>query len=574
MRIIVSDSSCLIDLRKSSLLDALKGPSVVQGQTSSLLSTLKNPKVETDKHSEVHVNSSSLPRVTPSPASQALLFSPFKGSTLPPASDHQTSLLNALKSPPFAAGQTSSLLSPLKSSKAEMEKQPEVRTVKGNEAAKNVHVESLLRTLKSPSVFEKVSASITDPLATSTAESNTFETVMTSLINDRKSANPAETAIKPSPASMHISSLLSSLKGSGMPPNAPSPSNPPSPSVSTGEQQSTSLVAEQTHQIPVISPGTLNSSSPLLVKKSRPAQKSPPRANDKSPLDALKNPRTNGTSSTISPPATTSHERSLLSRLNPSKPSPPPTQTEAKPSSKGAQFDFSPAPQVGKRIKFRETLVPGGTKEFTPEPPEEVKYYGIIDLDKMTLLKRPVIETITTESTAVTNSSTTLEATSSDNKGKVHPEKGAITVLKRPVTGTAPSKESTEHKPESPLGIEYAFRKRTPSKSSRSSPTPSSTPTKAPSQSLLALLKVLPPEVPKETTPIETKSETGGEKGKSLDILKPPLKGEDCVASSELEGKGLTLLTTEPVEVESLGTEKELKLIALLERALARGVPL
>src|SRR5204863_9576082 len=113
---------------------------------------------------------------------------------------------------------------------------------------------------------------------------------------------------------------------------------------------------------------------------------------------------------------------------------------------------------------------------------------------KMALLKRPAISALRTESSALTNGSITIETTRNENKRKVHPKKGDITILRRPVTGTALSKEATEHKPESPLGIEYAFRKRTPSKSSRSSPTRTPTPTKAPPQSLRALLKALPPE--------------------------------------------------------------------------------
>jgi len=64
-----------------------------------------------------------------------------------------------------------------------------------------------------------------------------------------------------------------------------------------------------------------------------------------------------------------------------------------------------------------------------------------------------------------------------------------------------------------------------------------------------------------------------------LDVLKAtPEESEDSPPTAEMEEWIPSVQedsgsTVEPGEVESLGTEREMKLIAMLERALARGVP-
>ena len=589
---------------QNALLAALTSPKVQPSKPptnyqSSLLTALKSPPVQTTSPKPVtngqpansqavpggsteipaqptaaslllRVKSPPVPRTTPSPAHQSSLLSVLKSPTLPPTSSsaqHQSSLLNALKSPPIQ-GQTSAFKNPkLESS---MEKQREVPVNKGTEV-KNAHMESLLRTLTSPStspVVEKIVPELdTDEPTKGNVESGVAETEVTATTSLKQSV----TDVKTPPVSNHVSSLLSSLKRSSAPISAP-PTKPPTPaaqnSLLSALTGGTPGVSKPPERAPEVIPAVSNQVISTTIRAGPSSGIAQNPGSNKSLLDTLKGPiRTSP--STSPPPTPTSHQRSLLSLLNPPtrQSPPPPSKPESKAfsSSKGQQFNFSPTPQIGKRIKYREILVPGGKREVTPEPPStEPKSNGTIDLSKMTLLKRP----------AATQMSVTSENTvTMDDKRTIPME------TKQPVIDTTPLKDSVENTPESPLGIEFPFRKRTPSKSSRASPT--TTPTKSNVQSLLALLKTPTPEITEECSDVLIdQSGTNDEQIKSLrDVLTPTTKEaseepppalKEKEASAEVEE---TVLGREPEEVESLGTEREMKLIAMLERALARGVP-
>ena len=464
-----------------------------------------------------------------------------------------------------------------------MEKQREVSVNKGTEA-KNAHMESLLRTLKSPSaspVVEKVEPELqTDKPTKVGVMSDVAETEVAAIMSLKQSNTESVIDPQTPPVSNHVSSLLSSLKGSSAPLNPP----PTKPAVSTaqnslltalmGAKLSKPEVSKPSEQAPEVISAISNQVTSTAVRTSPSSgiSQNPPPGSTKFPFDALRGPRLNGTPSSNSPsPAATSHQKSLLSLLNPpTRQSPPPaSKPESNPSSslKSQQFNFSPTPQIGKRIKFREILPPGGKKEVTPEPPStEPKSNGNIDLSKMTLLKR----TAATEKSATSKNTPTM-----DNKPTIPTES------KRPLIDTMPSKGSVENTPESPLGIEFPFRKRTPSKSSRPSPTPTTTPTQANAQSLLALLKAPTPQVSEGR--LNDPSDQFGTKNEHtnslLEVLKPTPKEESEEPAPALEENERstpfeeTFPGAQPEEVESLGPERELKLIAMLERALARGVP-
>ena len=210
-------------------------------------------------------------------------------------------------------------------------------------------------------------------------------------------------------------------------------------------------------------------------------------------------------------------------------------------------------------MKFREVLTPDGVKKdiTLQEPPRS---NGTIDLNKVTLLKRPE----------------TLKKTENERRDVpvVPATKGdaARPEIRR--------QDSVESGPTSPLGIEFAFRKRTPSKSSKASPT--TTPTKANAQSLLALLKIPPTtEVSmKGDTHIELESGQNEVKLVPETVVIPKATDDEhtnfipnIVKSAPKEEESEEVVpTSELEEIESLGPEREMKLIAMLERALARGV--
>jgi hypothetical protein len=208
-------------------------------------------------------------------------------------------------------------------------------------------------------------------------------------------------------------------------------------------------------------------------------------------------------------------------------------------------------------MKFREVLTPDGVKKDITLQESN----GTINLNKVTLLKRP-------EPPKKTENERRDVVIVPATKGDVA----------RPEIRT---QESVESGPKSPLGIEFAFRKRTPSKSSKASPT--TTPTKATTQSLLALLNIPP------TTEVSTKDDVPIELGAEQKKVKPV--PETVVVPKATDDKKTNIIlnilksapkeeeseevapTSEPEEIEILGPESEKKLIAMLERALARGVP-
>jgi hypothetical protein len=164
-------------------------------------------------------------------------------------------------------------------------------------------------------------------------------------------------------------------------------------------------------------------------------------------------------------------------------------------------------------MKFRDTLVADGVKQGSVDTTPAKS----IDLTKVTLLKRPVAEN--TPPRPASTATTSGEET-------------------RRTESPARRKASLESGPGSPLGIEFPFRKRTP-KSSRGSPSPATTPANTNAQSLLAILKapIVKSEAVEVKTPVEVAKDGGEENG-----------------------------------VETMGTKREMKLIAMLERALTRGV--
>jgi hypothetical protein len=161
-------------------------------------------------------------------------------------------------------------------------------------------------------------------------------------------------------------------------------------------------------------------------------------------------------------------------------------------------------------MKFRDTLVADGVKQVSVDNTPAKS----IDLTKVTLLKRPAAENSPPRRASA--------ATSGEDT--------------RRTEGPARRKASMESGPGSPLGIEFPFRKRTP-KGSRG-PSPATTPANTNAQSLLAILKA--PIVKTEGAEVQT-----------------PVLPRD---GGEENG------------VETMGTKREMKLIAMLERALTRGV--
>ena len=606
--------------RQNSLLSSLKSPKLESqtDHTTSLLATLNKPPSSNYSPTPVSTTPSKTPgsnqiaasshlagnksppvlHATPTPAHQASLLSAFKNPTVPaatstvpaPSTAHTSSLLSAFKNPPTGPSR--------------VEKQGLGKSVEmAPGEVKNVHMESLLKTLKSPSaspVMEKIRPSeMTSEVPSAQTNGPRIATAIP-MVKDTKEESETPKVGRVATGSDHVNSLLSALKGpnglvgSGSPPVTYSPIDKSNKSIVTNDKKHTPTVPEPNSST---KPSFLRpTTSPATVVKN-------PTTTVNSLLDTLKGKST-APASPPTPP--TAHQKSLLSVLNP--PSPRTQSPPSKPSPKAQQFNFSPTPQVGKRIKFRETLVPGGgIKEFQPE--RKTNGTGI-DLGKVILLKhgtpeppassREVVregteiedeaakqtETgevkgvreespqpnqsstgkedsvsareITPEPRLSLPSTAQLSQSDTENARTIHAETGDITVLKRP----EPSKTESaplESKLESPLGIEFPFRRRTPTKSSRGSPTPTTTPTRSNSQSLLAFLKGPPPEVQKEEN-------VGPE---DSDVISPlgSVKAEPSEAIEE------SIHWEETVSRESLGTEREMKLIAMLERALARGVP-
>jgi hypothetical protein len=333
-----------------------------------------------------------------------------------------------------------------------------------------------------------------------------------------------------SPVSDHTNSLLALLKGSDVKSTSPPTVPVENPLLSTlkGDEVSETAV----HQPP-------KESRRSRVKREKITQRQSRSKNNSSPStpEVLQGPTSSGTTPPVpkSPSAAVreqSHQKSNLSidRTPSTPPLPaPPASSSATPSP--TAFNFSKEPQTGKRIQFRDILVPGGIQD----PPAQTKTNGTIDLSKMTLLKRPPQANVERE--------TVQEST------RVQPFPVNVTSftpgpIKRTPVRSRPTRRSPriEESPESPMGVEFPFRKRTPSKGDVNSPAP--TPTKSNVQSLLSILK---PEPSRNEPPIE-----------------PAVTEEAPRTETTYEKQD---------EGEMIGTEREMKLVAMLERALARGVP-
>ena len=618
---------------QNSLLSVLKSPKL-ESQTdhkSSFLATLKMsppsnpatkpaatassdrttttlPRIDTASSLLARVQSPPVPRSTPNRAQEASLLSALKSPTLPsvpstlpasqtPSTEHMSSLLSSLKSSPSTAP-------------APVKKKHGGDVVENRSSdVKNVHMESLLKTLKSPSAsptIEKITPSKTmreeapgKTDARSAQINGAKIATVDAIVNNTKEIPEAPMVGYVATGSGRVDSLLSALRGPrGQVGQVGLGATSKEDFSSTADKNDKPVVPDNRKQTQTVPQAISSASSavPIPIASSATVVQNP-AVTVNSLLDSFK-----GKSNTLAPAAPTTHQKSLLSVLSPSAPrtQPPPSRTSPKPQ----QFNFSPNPQVGKRMKFRETLVPGGgIKEFQPEH----KTNGnAIDLEKVRLLKRPTPEPPAphTEPGRVTGSqaeppkpqvvngksgsarletargtntdpylsllsTTALSQPDIENAGIIRMEPRNITVLKRPQPATGaksgkPETASMETKPESPLGIEFPFRRRTSSKGSSGSPTPTTTPNRAHSRSLLALLQGPPVEVKKEET-VNDAPKMDPEENANSPLSSARLEPSD-IAEERAHSEGIE-------DTELVGTEREMKLIAMLERALAQGVP-
>ena len=535
---------------QNALLSTLKGPSKVSkiakpikaptNHQLSLLNALKSSSsgtsspqrsVETDPSSTL---ASKLPPKSPPPppspittsARQAYLLSTLKSPTLPPTSIES---LDALKNSPVQNDYPSSLLSKLKGAPKEVttEEPQDVGQVKKGQG-KNVHMEALLKSLTSPSASPLLKHIQTAPTKTPPIEPS--QLIAPPAVSDEKLIAPAEALVQTAPSGSkqvpsHVNSLLLTLKGaksSSPPPTAPSPTKASLLSALTGSKSTT----------PDESNPSKSSSPPAVANP--PKNPSPPALNAQMLLETLKSPKLNGVKSkpnSPSPPPPTSRQRSLLSLFN----SASPTQSPKSPQTQ--QPNVSLERQVGKSMKFRDIPVSDrvdqGLVNATPAKS--------IDLSKVKFLKRP---TNNKPPEAPQVATSPMPTTSDEESGKLRQTTTAVPAISEM---PARRKASLESGLDSPLGIEFPFRKRTPRSSSRASPSPGPTPLNPNAQSLLAILKG---PIPKS------------------DVI-PERPATETVQSEIQEGQE----KSEENGVETMATETEMKLIAMLERALARGVP-
>jgi hypothetical protein len=143
---------------------------------------------------------------------------------------------------------------------------------------------------------------------------------------------------------------------------------------------------------------------------------------------------------------------------------------------------------------------------------------------------------------------------------------------------------------ESPLGVEFPFKRRTPSRnvgvsdgsgSESPSPTIPNEKNNGNVQSLLSLFKGAPPKPTASTPEPEIKQPTPNEKSNTKETeLKPEESTGDDKINFLLRAFRNPIPPPEPPKEEEkpvqskqgLGTERELKLVAMLEKALAKGV--
>lgn len=509
--------------------------------------------------------------------------SPGLPSTSPNlAAEHQSSLFNAVKSPPVPPEKhTSHLLSVLKGSMTGL---PPTEKKEGDDKrpqeVTNVHMESLLRKIRSPSTspaLEKTAPSaVTDE---PTKKSTDVGALEEKPLPPQKLSAPEEneSPTGKGAVSNHVSSLLSMLTGQMEKPTGSRLSAGPSPPVQISTISSTRHDVDRGEQATVDPPILQNHVTPLPDSKPNAEEIALENRSITSLLNALKAPKMNVASPIRSTSPKAIPTESPLPLPKPTTSSAPSliTESSSKPKLKGQQFNFSSTSQANNRIKFRGSPVPGGRKEVQqPEVRTEPKTNGTIDLSKVTLLRRPA-----------------EKAQQRGNTRTIHSEKGDISLLEQPSEQSpqelafVPTRPGGENTPESPLGIEFPFKRRTPSKSAQASPTSSATPTRTNSQSLLALLKGPPAHTARATVhtddnaPFKIKSgdaEAGDDRIKALlKGLKPVNQGLSFHGESDMTVSRAASEVQPEVgeEPEHLGAEREMKLIAMLEKALARGVP-
>jgi hypothetical protein len=149
--------------------------------------------------------------------------------------------------------------------------------------------------------------------------------------------------------------------------------------------------------------------------------------------------------------------------------------------------------------------------------------------------------------------------------------------------------------PQSPLGIEFPFKRRTPSRNGGGGTSQSSSPTiqrekdKGNVQSLLSLLKNAPPPAKTEITATDPETTQSTESIQSEQPISVEEKSVNLEGDSKIKSllrvfqkkspnsPETTAATVDPViqkpaEEKGLGNEREKKLVAMLERALSKGV--
>ena len=586
-------------LHQNALLSALKGstsqptepPKSAPAQAShqaSLLAALKSPTMPKATPSPIITSNSQTPSqaiAEKPPIPVEAIYSPSRRTSIvsptvpqgPPSPEHRASLLSALKSPTSptmssfelskSRGDPASLVwaalkNPTRKNGVDVKKGTVSEDGKG---AKSVHVEALLKTLKTPSSSPTVEKATPVPVMESQAKGQIKDAV----------SPTTETNSTSQPLSNQMESLLATLKGAKSPPPTPKPLAPAQSSLLSilkaplgGKKASQSPIVNQPTDVapvttvPTQVSQTHLSSKPFSTSSLLETLKGKPSRTSRSPSRS-QSPNTT---------APTTQKKPAISSEPSSKKSTPARVASPAQQSVATQSDFSPARQVGKRMKFRQILTPTGAKAVDSEPLTGLKPSGDIDLSKVTLLKRPAApeESVSMEKPVVEKSEAVEES--------VEQQEGTPAI---PISQEVGTNDNIE----SPLGIEYPFRRRN-TKSASTSPQP--TTPKAHTQSLLALLKT-PPTAQAEITK-EAKKEN-------------PIKRDPKVEEPSKEDKVQSLLrafrstindepTPKPIEEtkpayeepiqqqekdetkveEPVKSKRELKLLAMLERALAKGV--
>jgi hypothetical protein len=228
-------------------------------------------------------------------------------------------------------------------------------------------------------------------------------------------------------------------------------------------------------------------------------------------------------------------------------------ETPSKPQFPRQQFDFSPSPQVGQRLTFDDLLSRDGAKGRSPGPLTEPNTTKTIDLSKVKLLKRNV------NGHRREGSGTQTPKTSSPIVPNPHMDKAK--------NGT-PSRSDFETS-----GIQFPIRGLTPKISSPTNGTVNPTPAKSNAQSLIALFKAAPVnQVEEKTESFEPETGTLGESPSDDEKDNPLLRSlHRALGSSKEGGKGPAAVDVSQNRSRgnrALGTEREMKLVAMLEKAL------